>query len=329
MEVRVGFIGCGGIAKAHAERLARIEGVRLAAFCDVKFSRAEEFARRYGGAAYRDHREMLGREELDACYICIPPYAHTDQELLCAERGVHFFVEKPVALTLEKALEVLKAVRKAGVITQVGYVLRFVDSLRRARELVQAEGGRIGLFEAWRYGIVVGGPEHWWRRRELSGGQLVEQSTHQVDLARWVVGSDVREVYAAFEEKLLEDLPRFNIESASIVCMRFKSGAIGVVTSTCAAQPAGCDAGFRLIARHIQLVCRGRRCTIIRGDEVETLEASVDPYMEEDRHFIECVKRGRDTEVPYVEGVKTLEVTLAAVKSARERRVIKLPLTSY
>ena len=157
----------------------------------------------------------------------------------------------------------------------------------------------------------------------------MEQSTHQVDLARWMIGSEVREVYAAFEEKLLEDLPSFDIESASIVCMRFESGAIGVVTSTCAAQPAGQGVGFRVVARHLQLVCRGRRCTLIRGDRVETLTAAADPYMEEDRHFIECVKRGRGTEVPYVEGVKTLEVTLAAVKSAREGRAVKLPLASY
>ena len=99
MEIRVGFIGCGDIAEVHAERLARIEGVRLAAVSDIDPRRAEEFARRYGGAAYGDYHEMLEREELDACYICIPPYAHTDQELLCAEHGVHFFVENCLLYT--------------------------------------------------------------------------------------------------------------------------------------------------------------------------------------------------------------------------------------
>ena len=329
MKVRIGFIGCGGIARAHAERLAKMKDVELVAFCDIVLEKAKSFAQKYGGNAYKDYHEMLDREKLDACFICIPPFSHTDQEILCAEKGIHFFVEKPVALTLEKAVEVLNAVRKAGIITQVGYVLRFVDSFRKAKKILHERGGRIALFEAWRYGGVAGGPEHWWRRKELSGGQLVEQSTHQVDLARWFVNDDVELVFASFETQLLNDLPNFNIESASIVNMRFKSKAIGVITSTCAAQPAGMGSGFRVVSRHIQLVATGRGCKIIEGNKVKTIETKVDPYFEEDRHFIECIKRGEETEVPYIEGVKTLEVTIAAVRSAKRGEVIRLPIATY
>ena len=329
MKVKVGFIGCGGIAQVHADRLAKMEGVELAAFSDVAAERAKAFAEKYGGRAYADYREMLEREKLDACFICIPPYAHTDQELLCAELGVHFFVEKPVALTMEKAVEVLKAVRRAGIITQVGYMRRFIDSYRRARQLVLERGGGVALFEAWWIGGVAGGPEHWWRRKELSGGQLVEQSTHLVDQARWMVNSEAEAVAAFFETRLLRDLPNFNIESASAVIVKFELGAIASITSTCAAQPAGMDVNFRLIARNVELVGSGRNVVVVEGDRREVLQAAVDAYFEEDRHFIESVKAGRDTEVPYIEGVKALEITLAAVKSAEEGRVVRLPLASY
>ncbi|RLF20375.1 MAG: hypothetical protein DRZ82_02300 [Thermoprotei archaeon] len=329
MKVRVGFIGCGSIAKAHVERLVKMNDVELVAFCDIAIERAREFARKYGGKAYQDYHEMLDKEKLDACFICIPPFSHTDQEILCAEKGIHFFVEKPVALTLEKAVEILKAVKKAGIITQVGYVLRFMDSFRKARKILHEKGGRIALFEAWRYGGVVGDRKHWWRRKELSGGQLVEQSTHQVDLARWFLNDDVELVFASFETQLLNDLPDFNIESASIVNMVFKSKAIGVVTSTCAAQPAGMTTGFRVVSRHIQIVASGRECKVIEGDKVEVLKPSVDPFFEEDRHFIECIKRGEETEVPYIEGVKTLEVTIAAARSAERGEALRLPLIPY
>lgn len=329
VKVRVGFIGCGGIAQVHADRLAKMEGVELAAFSDVAASRAAAFAERYGGNAYSDYREMLEKERLDACFICIPPFAHTDQELLCAERGVHIFVEKPVALTMEKAVEVLKAVKRAGIITQVGYMRRFVDSYRRARQIVLERGGGIGLFEAWWLGGVAGGPEHWWRRRELSGGQLVEQSTHLVDQARWMVNSEAEAVAAFFETELLKDLPNFNIESASTVIVKFRSGAIASITSTCAAQPAGMDVNFRLIARNVELVGSGWSVALVEGEKREVLQATVDPYFEEDKHFIECVRAGCDSEVPYIEGVKALEITLAAVKSAEEGRVVRLPLTPY
>ncbi len=330
MKVRVGFIGCGGIARAHAERLVKIGDVEFVAFCDIIVERAKAFAQRYGGKAYDDYREMIEKEDLDACFICIPPFSHTDQEILCAERGIHLFVEKPVALTLEKACEILRAVERAGIITQVGYVLRFIDSIRRAREVVHERGGRIALFDAWRYGGIPGGPEHWWRRKELSGGQLVEQSTHQVDLARWFVNDDVELVFASFETNLLNDLPNFDVESASVVNMRFKSKAIAVVTSTCAAQPAGRTSGFRVISRNVEVISiNNRECRIIEGEKVTTLQASVDPYLEEDKHFIECVKSGKETEVPYIEGVKTLEVTLAAVMSAERGEAMRLPLMEY
>lgn len=329
MKVKVGFIGCGGIAQYHAERLVKMSDAELVAFSDVAVERARSLASKYGGRAYSDYREMLEKEKLDACFICIPPYAHTDQELLCAEHGVHVFVEKPVALTMDKAVEVLKAVEKAGIITQVGYVRRFLDSYDSSRSLLLAEGGRVGLFEAWWIGGVAGGPDHWWRRRELSGGQLVEQSTHLVDQARWMVNSEVEEVFAYFETELLNDLPSFNIESASTVVMRFKTGAIGCITSTCAAQPAGMDVNFRLIAKNMELVGAGWNVIVVKGEEKKVFEARVDPFEVEDRHFIDCVKSGCETKVPYLEGVKALEITLAAVKAATEGRSVRLPLTNY
>jgi len=110
--VRVGFIGCGGIANLHMNNLSRIEGVELVAFCDVDEGRAKAAAERFKGNAYTDHRKMFEREQLDAVYICIPPHAHTDQEILAAQAGVAIFVEKPVARTLDKALEILEAIKK-------------------------------------------------------------------------------------------------------------------------------------------------------------------------------------------------------------------------
>ncbi len=326
-EVKVGIIGCGGIARHHLSKLSKIPEVKLVAYADVVLERAKECAKIYGGNAYQDYHTMLDKEQIDACFICIPPFAHTDQEIICAEKDIHFFVEKPVALTLKKAKEILKAVERYKIITQVGYVMRFVDAFIKAREVLHSRGGELGLFEAWRYGGVVGDVTHWWRHRELSGGQLVEQSTHQVDLARWYMG-DVEEVFARFQTTLLNDLPGFSIESASIVTLKFKNNAIGVITSTCASQKKGRTSGFRIIARKLQIESLpSRSCRIIEGDNIQEIRNVRDPFLEEDKHFIQCVIKGEETNVPYIEGVKTLEVTLAAVKSAETGRNIRLPLT--
>lgn len=321
------MIGCGGIGKYHLERLARMPEVELAAYADAIVERARECASRYGGRAYRSYSEMLEKERLDAVFICVPPYAHGEPELLCAEKGVNVFVEKPVALDLGLAREISGKLREKGLVTQVGYHSRFSDSLRTVRRILLEEGGGLGVFEGWWHGGVVGGPEHWWRRREMSGGQLVEQSTHIVDLARWYMG-EVEEVQAVLQETMLRDLPNFNIEAASVVALKFSGGAVGSLVTTCMAQEAAHSAGFRVFARALQAECNAwsRECRVIRGTAVEEVKPTVDPYYEEDLHFITCVMRREQTYMPYEEGVRTLEVTLAAHQSARTGRAIRLPL---
>ena len=322
--MKVGFIGCGGRADSHMEALKALSMADMTAFADIVEERAELCAQKYGGRAYGDYHKMLEKESLAACYICLPPFAHTDQELLCAEKGIPFFIEKPVALTLEKAREVKRAVDKAGLITLVGYQLRFIDALLEIRKALLEEGGQIGLCEAVRCGGVAGGPDHWWRKREFSGGQLVEQSTHQVDLARWFVG-DVTEVYARLETLLSQDLPNYTIEDVSIVTLKFKDGALGVITSTTAAQPKGRYSRFTVVAKNLEVMAFPDY-RIVKGQEVTQYEPKVDSTLEINRHFLQCVEKGQQTRIPYSEGLKDLEVTLAAVKSSETGRTVELPL---
>src|SRR5215212_2361871 len=104
MPIRVGFVGCGGMAGGHIENWARMreggEDVALAAFCDVDAARAERYAGRFSGRAYTDFRSMLDKEDLEALYVVVPPHAHTGAELMAAQKGCAIFVEKPVANSL-------------------------------------------------------------------------------------------------------------------------------------------------------------------------------------------------------------------------------------
>jgi len=309
---------------AHMEGLSKIQEAKMVAFADVVEERARGCANKFSGKSYRDYHEMLEDEELDACYIAIPPFAHTDQELLCSKEKIPFFVEKPVALTMKKAKEVQRSIARSGIITQVGYVMRFYDGLQSVRQILKERGGKIGLIEMVRLGGIAGDENFWWRRKELSGGQLVEQSTHQVDMARWMVG-DVSTVYAKFGRQLNGDLPNFTIEDVSSVIMKFKNGAIGVLTSSCATQKAGGVGHFTVLAKNVELISN-RGYKVVESGNVTEFRDTVDAVLEEDKHFVGCVQSGKKTAVPYVEGLRTLEVTLAAVESARTGREIKLPL---
>ena len=231
----VGFIGCGGIARAHVDNLARLKRVELKAFSDISIDRAKALASTYGGEAYADWREMLEKSKLDLVFICLPPFAHRDEVMVAAEKGIHIYIEKPIALDIELAREMARAVEKYGIKSQVGYQLRFAAGVERAKRIIESgEAGAIGLVNGVYWCRFI--RRDWWIDRSKSGGQIVEQSTHLYDILRWLCG-DVERVYAEMDRRFYTDVKDMTIEDVSSVMMRFKSGAIGVVSSTIGAAP--------------------------------------------------------------------------------------------
>lgn len=321
--LRVGFIGCGGIASAHVSRLAKMEDVELVAFSDLELSRARSLAERVSGRAYADWREMLEREKLDAVFICLPPFAHSDEVEVAAEKGINVYIEKPIALTMERANLMVRAVEKHGVKSQVGYQLRFSFAGERTKQLVDSgELGSVGLVVGLYWCRFI--RTDWWIDRSKSGGQLVEQSTHLYDLLRWFCG-DVSTVYAEMGRLFYRDVPGMTIEDTSGVVLRFKSGAIGVVSSTIGAVPnqwwvkwgiVGSDATLEAeSAESLRIYRSARRPLTVE----EYREYGRDPMLLAERDFIEAILQDRETRVPIGEGAKTLKLTLAAVESAEKR----------
>jgi len=326
MVLRIGFIGAGGIARYHMERLVKMPDVKITSICDVVEERAKEAANFYRSKAYTDFHEMLDQEELDAEWVAIPPFAHSDEVSYAAKKSVHVFIEKPIALTMEKAREMQKDAEKGKIKTWVGYHWRQSQAIRRAKTMLEQEGGPIGMVAGFFWGSVPGGPDHWWRRKEMSGGQVLEQSTHIFDLCRFLVGETDR-VYAEFATVLNADKPNFTVEDVSVVTLRFRNGAIGFVTSTSGAKPKGAYAGLRLLARNLQLNVDGTGVVhVYRDKESMDLMSENDPYFDENRKFIDAIAKDFPTEVPISEGVKSLELSVAAVKSAESGKIIKLPL---
>src|SRR5262245_30930229 len=123
--LRAAIIGCGKIARRHALQLAALEDVRLVGCCDHKMENAAAFSREFGGCrTYTDCEAMFAELELDIVYICLPPFAHRNEVELACRYGVHFLIEKPIALTMEQALHMAEQVRAGGVRSQVGFIFR-------------------------------------------------------------------------------------------------------------------------------------------------------------------------------------------------------------
>ena len=320
-KVRIGAIGVGGMASGHMKHLAGFDDVEFAAMCDISEERANNASQEYGGTPYTDYKEMYEKEELDAVYICTPPFVHGEQELIACEKRIPFFIEKPVGTCRDVAQEIHEAVQSSGIITSVGYHWRYQGHTSKAKAALEG-ASVVGALGYW-MGGMPGVP--WWRVRAESGGQHVEQTTHIFDLCRYLVGSDVVAVHGFAAQGSMTDVPNYDVDDMSVVNLHFSSGAVANITSACMLEGWG--------RVKLEVFCRGLVVEVNSGDtavnragETESLDNDVNGSVREDRIFIDAVKSGDSSEIlaPYSEGLKTLEVTLAASESFAQGKQINL-----
>lgn len=319
MAVKVGFIGCGGMAHGHFRTLSQMANVQRVAFCDVNEERARQSATEFGGAAYTDFRKMLDAEKPDAVYIVVPPGFHDDIEVEVANRKVHFFIEKPVALSNDTTARVNKAIQANNVTTAVGYHWRYQGSTDRARELLQ--GKDVGMVLGYWMGGLPGVP--WWRRLDQSGGQLVEQTTHIFDLARYVVG-DVKRVYAAAALRSMQDVENINVPDVGTATLEFENGAVGTVSNACLLNQ-GWTVALHVVARNLVLELGGS-LTIREPGRTVTENFNINPTRREDDAFIKAVETGDRSDIrsDYADGAKSLALSLAVLESYQHHRPVEL-----
>jgi len=321
--VNIGFVGCGGIAMAHVKRLTGIPEAKLIAFHDVVPQKAEDAAKLVGAKAYSDLQEMLNKEKLDTVYVCVPPFAHGFEPEI-VERGINLFVEKPISMTMDLARKIESAISKAGVLNSVGYMWRYLDTTALAKQILD-ENGPVGMVEGLYIDPYWFPPGHWWIDKEKSGGQVIEQSTHIFDLARYLVG-DIERVYAEMDKRLLTDVQGFKTEDVSLVALRFRNGAIGVVLSTCASRRTCTGTSLKIIAKNVVVEHGGHSGTlrVYWDKEVRDVKPAVDSYLEEDKVFVNAVAKGDGSAIksPYGDAVKTLEVTIAANEASQKNQLI-------
>ncbi|HXI19032.1 MAG TPA: Gfo/Idh/MocA family oxidoreductase [Chloroflexota bacterium] len=343
MPVRIGFAGTGGIAGAHLINLVRIPEAEVVALYDVDRERCEVAMRRINGQqdqaarpggpeprklqakVYTDFKAMLTEAGLHAVYICVPPFAHGDLELAAIDAGLALFVEKPVALSLDLARQVAHGIEAKSLVSASGYQTRYSEATDRAKELIGNK--TIGMALGFYLGGLPGTP--WWRVQAQSGGQLVEQATHTVDLMRYLVG-DVTKVYAAGALRLLKDTPSYDIFDVATTTLHFASGAIGTVANTSAlngGSATGAPSGVHLILQDMRLEIWGTTLKVTVGGKTEEHRFSAQPMLAEDQAFVEAVARKDPNRVrsSYLDAARTLAVTLAAEESARTGLPVDVP----
>ncbi len=244
--LRFAFLGCGAISKKHAESLRRIDDAELVAVCDRDKEAARIRAEEYGARAYDDPRRMIEAEEVDVLSILTPSGAHAGQVLDLVDTGVHFVVEKPMALRLEKADQIIRACAERDVHLFVVQQNRFNPPIQALKKAL--DDGRFGK-------LVLGTVRVRWCRTQdyydakdwrgtwaLDGGVATNQASHHIDMLEWLMGR-VESVMAMTETRLA------NIEAEDTACalLRFTSGALGVIEATTATRPKDLEGSLSIL----------------------------------------------------------------------------------
>lgn len=322
MTQRIGFIGSGNFTDKHQNLLSRMDGVDVVGFCGKSLERAEKAARNWPNAqAYGTAEQMMDEARLDALYICVPPMAHGGIERSAAERGIPFLVEKPLGIDPTVLKPVRDLVARTQLVTSVGYNWRYLDSTTKARELLgQATAGM-----ALGYWMGTMPKTPWWRQRQGSGGQFVEQSTHIVDLVRYLCG-EITEVYAAYGNRhvhrTMEDM---DVPDVGTVTMKLASGMVATISNTCLL-PRGHITGLDLYTSEGVLEIRSSGLKEIGRDRTTEYRNLSDPYVAENAAFLHAVKTGDTSRIrsDYADAFRSFEVTAAANVSAEEGRPVRL-----
>ena len=326
MAVRIGFIGTGGIAGAHLDTLSQIKDAQLVAFSDLAEDRAEAAARRFDGNAYSDATKMLEAETLDAVYVCLPPHAHKDAEILAAQKGCALFVEKPLTNNLKLAEKIAGALEDANVLTSVGYHWRHHEATARTLALLS---GKNAPRPAMCYGRWLGGfpGVSWWRNMDQSGGQLVEQTTHIVDLARYLMGEITSVSCVAALREMDKTYPDATSPDVMALTATFASGAIGHFSTT-SILGNYYEGQLDLYARDAMYKLSANILTVedFTSGEIHKYPGSNNAMLDEDKAFVQAVKTGKRAGIrsTYADALKTLKVTLAANQSFKTGKTVKI-----
>ncbi len=330
--IRIGVIGAGRIGKIHSENLAtRIPGVEVAAIADVNRAAAEETAARlHIEKACADYQDILGDKSIDAVAICSSTDTHSRLIVETAAAGKHIFCEKPIDHDLARIDKALDSAKKAGVRLQIGFNRRFDPNFRKVRELVMA--GKIGkphLLRITSRDPAPPSPEY----ARVSGGMFLDMTIHDFDMARYIVGSNVTEIYAAAGVLVDPRIGEAGDVDTAIITLYFENGAIGTIDNSRQAV-YGYDQRVEIFGSGGMVAVSNNtpdNHVYSNGDGVQSskplyffLERYTDSFINELKEFIKSIQEGAETPVTGMDGRIPVVMALAAKKSYLEHRPVKL-----
>lgn len=331
-QLKVGIIGAGRIGRIHAENLAyRIPQANPVAITDINLAAAQQAAAEFGiPNASKDHRVIMDNPEIQAVIICSSTDTHSRMIEEAAAAGKHIFCEKPIDHDLARIDRALAAVEKAKVKLQIGFNRRFDPNFRRVRELVAA--GKIGQPHILRITSRDPGPPPI-EYIKVSGGIFLDMTIHDFDMARYLIGDEVEEVFAVGGVMVDPKIGEAGDIDTAVITLRFKNGCIGTIDNSRKAV-YGYDQRAEVFGSGGMVAVSNNTpdsAVVSNADGVcgplplfFFLERYIDSYITEMKEFIECILLDKTPSVSGVDGRIPVIMGRAARKSYEEKRPVKL-----
>ncbi|MCZ1264755.1 Gfo/Idh/MocA family protein [Paenibacillus tundrae] len=335
-KLNVGIIGCGSIARLrHIPEYAVNPNVGNITFCDYKIERAEKFASSYGSRAYVTHKELLLHEKPDIVSICTPLASHANIAVDSANSGAHVLCEKPIASSEVDAIAMIEAAKRNNVLLMIGHNQRFFPWHIKAKEIIKE--GRLGKPLSFRSMFSHSGPEHWsadginswfFDKSQAMAGVVADLGIHKVDIIRWLLEDDVAEVGAT-----MQTLCKTNTEldDNAVIMLRMKNGAIGVVEVSWTFPNGEKNTTEIIFERGIMKIDDYLTENVI----VEFSNGTIEKYSFKQQtigkrvqinsmvidNFVNSVLNQTKPLISGEEGLKALEIILAAISSNEEKKL--------
>jgi len=337
---RVGLVGCGRISKNHFDALKRVDGLTLVAVCDIDAERAEKAGAEHGVPWFKSLDDMLRDGKCDVVAICTPSGVHSANGIAAAKAGKHVVTEKPMAISLAQADELVKACDDAGVHLFVVKQNRLnppIQLLKRAID--KGRFGRIYMANVtvrWTRPQEYYDAEPWRGTWEFDGGAIMNQASHYVDLMQWLVGP-VESVLA----KTATQARKIEAEDSGIGILKFRSGALGVIEVNVLTYPKNLEGSITILGETGSVkiggtaVNRVEHWTFASYDDDDKLVESANTNPPNVYGFghegyyrnVLAVLRGQaKAETDGRAGRKSLELILGIYESAKIGREVPIPL---
>lgn len=329
----MGLIGAGRIGRMHAESIrAHVDYVEIKSAADLYADdNMRNWARGLGiENVFADSSKVLEDEDIDAVLICSSTDTHSQLIIESARAGKHIFCEKPIDFDLDRINKALNAVDKAGVKLQIGFQRRFDPSFKKAQDLIKR--GEIGDTHILKITSRDPAPPPI-EYIKVSGGIFLDMTIHDFDMARFLLGSEVAEVYAIGAVRVDPAIGQAGDIDTALITLKFENGAIGVIDNSRKATygydqrvEAFGSKGCILVKNDPltnTLLCNGAG---IIGDKTKNffIDRYKDAYVEEIKAFCDSILKDKETLVTGRDGLEPVIIGLAAKKSLAEGKPIKI-----